>query len=179
VGRTSHDLPIASPGHRRRGLVNVDKFSGTKLPSLHQATSGTYPSSVDGLLPAFSSPPRYLPFHRAALSTPSPLFPNASIMNTWPSSPGIVNLQPYSSQQSCLPTVLKPRYSPQTKFLRKDFDKSADLPSSHAPSFPVPAHPTPELIQTQWKGSSQLFSFPPRYLHFHRAALSILLPFYP
>lgn len=63
------DFPSVHPGHSRRGVVNVSKFSTTKLSSPHPGRVGTYSRAVGGPLPAFSFPPGYLPFHGAALST--------------------------------------------------------------------------------------------------------------
>lgn len=62
-------LLSTKPGHSRSGVVNVGKFSGTNLSSLLPGNFGTYPSAVEGPLPAISFPPRFLPFHGAALST--------------------------------------------------------------------------------------------------------------
>ncbi len=62
-------FPSSSPGHSRRSVVNVDKFSSTNLSGPHPGKFGIYPSAVGGPLSTISLPPRYLPFHDAALST--------------------------------------------------------------------------------------------------------------
>ena len=70
MGRTSQwTFHPPTPAIAVERVVNVVKLSASKLSSPHPIFTGASPSSVGGLLSAFSFPLHYLPFHRAALST--------------------------------------------------------------------------------------------------------------
>lgn len=103
------DFPSCHPGHSRRSVGNVDKFSGTNLSSPHPGKFEIYPSAVEGPLPAISFPPRHLPFHGAALPTLLQLhFPRLTGSVRSPSYMGssISSMKLYNQSLSISPTDL-------------------------------------------------------------------------